>query len=281
MPSPPKRYFSTGYVEVNTRELSNAGCYVLEDGRPFFDFVCIFAANLGWDSRTQRSVLIFNPRVDHLMNHTNQVHQLREQGIHVLLSILNNHDQAGWSRFQTEDDARQFVQQLVGCVDTYGLAGIDIDDEYSDGRRNPSSLAMVTTLMREAMPDKIISKALWSDYDDFRESWNGRRLSDNLNYGWEMSYGGDPQWRIQPYLDAGMTAGQLAVGVTLPYGGDVKRVADYTVQKPLGGMMAFNVDTRSADQLSIASQILYRQATRAKPGCLTAPTPADPSAPDA
>ena len=270
MANNPKPYFSTGYVEVNSNAFSNAGCYVLQDGRQFFDFACIFAANLNWDSVNQRSELRFNPQVSHLLNETDQVKQLQAKGISVLLSVLNNHDRAGWSCFTSASDAEQFAQQLASCVEFYGFAGIDIDDEWSDGTPNLTSLAMVTSFMRDAMPDKVISKALWQDSRYFQEAWNGRRLADNLSYGWEMSYGGDPQSRLKPYLEAGMSPKQLALGVQLPYAGDVQAIAEYTVRNGLGGFMAYDVDTRSAQALSTASQTLYGEPAQAQPNCLAA-----------
>ena len=57
------------------------------------------------------------------------------------------------------------------------------------------------SIMNEIMPDKIISKALWEDSDYFKPIYNGKRLCDNLSYGWEMTYGGDPKFKLQPYAD--------------------------------------------------------------------------------
>src|SRR5581483_6644060 len=93
----------------------------------------------------------------------------------------------------------------------YGLNGFDIDDEYSTGSPNDTSLIMVTTIMRSIMPDTVISKALWSDASDFAATWNGRTLAGNLSYGAEMSYGGPPQYRLPAY-----TSGQPAANLLTP-----------------------------------------------------------------
>jgi len=66
--------------------------------------------------------------------------------------------------------------------------------------------------MRQIMPGKIISKALWSDQEYFRANWNGHTLAKNLNYGWEMSYGGQPQLLLEPYTQLGMNKNQLSFG---------------------------------------------------------------------
>src|SRR4051812_36935172 len=75
---------------------------------------------------------------------------------------------------------------------------------------------MVTTLLRQALPGKIVSKALFRDIQNFGPAWNGHTLTGNLTYGWEMSYF-DPNYagRLQPYVDAGMGKNQLAIGSIL------------------------------------------------------------------
>ena len=120
---------------------------------------------------------------------------------------------------------------------------------------------MVTTLLRQALPGKIVSKALFQDSQYFGPALNGHTLTGNLTYGWEMSYF-DPDYagRLQPYVDAGMGKNQLAIGV------DTGRThgpaaASFVRQNGYGGIMVFNV-------LSGVSNALYGQNTVAKPGCL-------------
>ena len=137
------------------------------------------------------------------------------KGITVLLTILNAHTQTGWSQFTDEATAQKFVDYLKSDVITpYGLDGIDIDDEYSIGPVvNANSLAMVTTLLKQTMPDKPITKALFADSFAFTANWEDHTLSANLDYGWQMSYyGGDANSRLSPYTSFGMKKNQLCLG---------------------------------------------------------------------
>lgn len=136
------------------------------------------------------------------------------EGITVLLTILNAHTQTGWSQFTDKATAKKFVDYLNSQVITpYGLDGIDIDDEYSNGPVVDNSLAMVTTLMKQTMPEKLITKALFADVDRFTANWEGHTLGANLDYGWQMSYyGGDAKSRLEWYTSHGMKKDQLCLG---------------------------------------------------------------------
>ena len=47
----------------------------------------------------------------------------------VLLSVLGNHQGAGFANFTSFAQADAFAAQLADAVTTYGLDGIDFDDE--------------------------------------------------------------------------------------------------------------------------------------------------------
>ena len=133
---------------------------------------------------------------------------------------MNAHTQTGWSQFTDEATAQKFVDYLNSQVITpYGLDGIDIDDEYSSGPVNANSLAMVTTLMKQTMPDKLITKALFADCFAFNTNWNCHTLASNLDYGWQMSYyGGDANSRLRWYASYGMKKNQLCLGFSAEQG---------------------------------------------------------------
>lgn len=146
---------------------------------------------------------------------------LQDKGITVLLSVMGAHSATGWSQFTDQATAQAFVDYLKSdVVDRYGLDGIDIDDEYSNGPANNTSLAMVTTLMRQTMPDKLVTKALCSrdcgacdDSGPFSGDWNGHTLASNLHYGWEMCYmGRSISSRLSAYVGYGMSKNRLSLG---------------------------------------------------------------------
>lgn len=177
------------------------------------------------------------------------VKQLQAGGTAVLMCVTNHWDEAGWSNFTDEASMNNFVQQLQQCVNRFGIDGIDIDDEYSTGTPNGESLVKITTKMREKMGnDIIISKALFSDVGYFAPQYKGKHLGDNLTYGWEMTYGGNPQSRLTPYLDH-MNKGRLLLGATPKPGAgreavdkDVDKDADWVIKNGYGGMMSFGAD---------------------------------------
>lgn len=265
-----KEFFNVAYVEVNTNNFANVGCYTLPGGQPFFDFACIFAANINLDEQSGQPVLFFNQQVSDLLNTTDAVKTLQSKGIKVLLTVLGNHQNAGWSCFTDQSTAQNFAQQLANCVAQYGLDGIDIDDEYSTCQTNNTSLIMVTYEMQQAMPGKIISKALFDDSQYFNVMWNNLTLADTLTYGWEMSYGdNDGPGRLAPYLNSGMQPKQLAIGVSTADDQSTQELAQYIKDNNLGGMMVYNVTNDSQDYLSIISQVLYGEDTIAQPDCLS------------
>ena len=213
-----------------------AARYVTAQGLNAVDIVCLFAANLAQsvsgdyvrlapDVPVPAGGTLAIAHQDYIAVFQQSVATLQASGITVLLSFLNNHDDAGWSQFSSEDDAKAFAAQLEYVVATYGFDGIDIDDEYSAiDLPLPNSLAMVTSLIRQQpsfvrnnqTPGKILSKALFNDldsqFDVFSGRYEGVGLAENLSYGWQMSYNDDPQGELPPYVQVGMAPSALAYG---------------------------------------------------------------------
>ncbi len=216
-----KTAISTVYISpANNAQFQDIECYVGTDGTPAIDVACLFAGNYATNTIPMLRANNNDPPTDKPLNPNIQsvldaglVQTLQDKGITVLLTIMNAHTDTGWSQFTDQQTAQNFVNYLQQyVVDPYQLDGIDIDDEYSNGPANNTSLPMVTTLMRQTMPDKLITKALWADSGPFSGNWNGHTLAESLNYGWEMSYYGSVGPRLSPYLGYGMTKNQLSLG---------------------------------------------------------------------
>ncbi len=184
------------YVEVNNYNLLNVGAYTLQtSGKQVFDVAIIFAANINYDTSKQRAYLYNNNNVTKVLNNAaTYVQPLQEKGIKVLLSVLGNHQGAGICNFPDQESARDFAVQLANTVYTYGLDGIDFDDEYANygnndtGQPNESSFVMLVQELRLLMPDKIISFYYYGPAKT-RLSWNGYRVGDYVNYSWNAVYG--------------------------------------------------------------------------------------------
>jgi hypothetical protein len=256
-----KTAISTIYITpTNNQQFHDIGCYVLPGGAPAIDVVCIFAGDYATNTIP---MLRANNNVPSTQNPLDQsiqdvlsaglVKALQDKGITVLLAILNAHTQTGWSQFTYAASAQAFVNYLETDVLTpYGLDGIDIDDEYSDGPENDTSLAMVTTLMKQTMPTKLITKALWSDWNVFQANWQGHTLGANLTYGWEMSYyGGDANSRLSFYTGYGMNKNQLCLGFSAEdrFSGlwnTIGPQAAQTISDGYAGGMMFNYENQPA-----------------------------------
>ncbi|WP_426476787.1 glycosyl hydrolase family 18 protein [Chryseobacterium sp. CBSDS_008] len=153
------------YVEVNNNNPLNAGSYTLQNtNRQLFDVAIIFAANINYDVSKSRAYISNNNNVTKVLNDVNTyVKPLQQKGIKVLLDLLGNHQGAGISNFPNREAAKDFALQVAHTVYTYGLDGVDLDDEYAGygnngtGQPNNSSFVMLLQELKAAMPDKLIT----------------------------------------------------------------------------------------------------------------------------
>ena len=85
------------FVEVNDENILNMGEYTMKsNGKPFFDVVSIFAANINVDSKTGRVHVFCNDQVSFLLRNADKfIRPLQAKGIKVAMTILGNHDEAG------------------------------------------------------------------------------------------------------------------------------------------------------------------------------------------
>ena len=245
--------FNMAYVEVNANRFENAGCYIQSDNqRPFFAAASIFAANVAGDSPNAPEIFL-NEQVQQILQST-QVKNLQKKGMKVLLSVLGNHQNAGWSCVTDPAAAKRFAGDIVQLVKKYNLDGIDIDDEYSRCLPNNYSMIMIAEAIK-ADPEfkgKLLTKALYHDVGYFAASYNGHKLSEYLDYGWEMSYSySDLMGRIKPYLQNGMPIERLMIGGVSgnPYP-DPYEIGKFTTQHQLAGLMVYDVTMNSEAYLS-------------------------------
>lgn len=260
------------YVELNSNKLSNIGCFVnKKNHKPFFNMTAIFAANINGED-VNHPYVYFNSEIDELLNHSDTVNELHQKGIKVLLTILGNHQQAGWSCMTDSKQAKVFANTLAMIVDKYHLDGIDIDDEYSPCSTNDYSMIMISHYLKTnpLFKDKLLTKALFRDAYYFRSEYEGVRLADLLDFGWEMSYGGGaPSYRLAPYVNYGMQPQRLLFGEsTGDYQPQAASWAKETIDDGYRGIMVYNVTRDSASFLDAIAKAEGQEGVDILPHCL-------------
>ncbi|ACZ21389.1 glycosyl hydrolase family 18 [Sanguibacter keddieii DSM 10542] len=255
---------SIAYVEVNSNELANVGKYELADGSNAFDVAIIFAANINHDGTAP--YLHLNDQVQATLDAADtQIKPLQDMGIKVTLSLLGNHQAAGFANFPTQASAEAFADEVADVVQTYGLDGVDIDDEwvtYGSGGTpavNPSSAAWLVDALHEKLPaDSLITL-----YDIGATSTSLQQaptsVVDKLDYIWNPYYGqyNPPQFDLDRSRlgAAAVDLGQTPVSTAT-------NLAARTVADGYGAFVTY--DLRAGDASSYLSAItreLYGQDT--------------------
>ena len=183
------------YIEVNHEDFATVGAFVREGAhRPVFDLAMIFAANINYDGCT--AYLHLNERVLETLRATEtQIRPLQRRGTKVLLSVLGNHEGAGFANFPIRHDADRFAAQVARVVHRCHLDGVDLDDEYSEygkngtGQPNEDSFVwFVRALRRHLGPHKLLTLYSIGPSVDRTVSAVGN-ASDDLDYAWNPWYG--------------------------------------------------------------------------------------------
>ncbi|ACU71561.1 mannosyl-glycoproteinendo-beta-N-acetylglucosaminidase [Catenulispora acidiphila DSM 44928] len=252
---------TTAYVEVNTNSITSAGNYTLaSNGANVFDIAIIFAANINYDGT--KATLYFNPQVQAVLdNAATQIAPLQAKGIKVLLSILGNHQGAGFANFPDQAGAAAFATLLSNAVNTYGLDGIDFDDEYADygtnGTPQPNawSFPYLVQALRNDLPNKIIS-LYYIGPASTTLSYGGINVGSLINYSWNPYYG---TWGVPGV--PGMTKAQLApaaIDVQNTSSSTTSSLAQQTVSNGYGVFNTYNLpDTDASASISAFTQALY------------------------
>jgi hypothetical protein len=261
---------SVAYIEVNSNSMLSVGNYTLASGGGnVFDIGVIFAANINYDTTTNSAYLYFNPQVQSVLdNVSTQIRPLQAKGIKVELSILGNHQGAGFANFPSQAAASAFAKQLSDAVTQYGLDGIDFDDEYADygnngtGQPNASSFVYLVSALRQDMPNKLITL-----YDigpaASSMSYGGVDVTQDINYAWNPWYG---SWAVPSIALPNSQLSPAAVEIGATPASTAASLAQQTVDGGYGVYLTYNLD--GSDQhtyISSFTQTLYGSAATYTP----------------
>lgn len=254
------------YVEVNSNDFSHVADYSLVGtDLPAFDIGVIFAANINYEDGAAQ--LHLNDRVtETLTNADTQIRPVQERGTKVLLSILGNHQGAGFANFEDYADADAFAAQLEAVVEEYGLDGIDFDDEWSDygtndtSQPNASSFVYLVHALRNRLGDeKLITFydiGPSSDATEYKHMYAG----DLLNYAWNPYYG---SWK--PPVIEHMSADRLgaaAVDLSRTSAETTTMLAQKTVDEGYGMFVTYNLtDANQEEFISLFTSVLKGRNT--------------------
>ena len=250
---------SVAYVEVNDNAVENVGKYTLSDGSPVFDVAVIFAANINYDGAN--AYLYFNPQVQSVLdNAATTIRPLQQKGIKVVLSILGNHEGAGFANFPSQQAASAFAGQLSDAVARYGLDGIDLDDEYADygtngtGQPNDSSFVYLVSALRDDLPDKLLT-FYFIGPSAARLTYGGVDAGAKFDYSWNAYYG---TWSVPAVSLPKERLSPAAIEINGTPSGTAQSLAHQTVAEGYGVFLTYNLGGGDQhDYLSSFTRELY------------------------
>lgn len=251
---------SVVYIEVNNESMTNAAKYTLaKSGAQVFDIALIFAANINYDGTN--AYLHFNENVQRVLdNVATEVRPLQAKGIKVLLSILGNHQGAGFANFPTQQAAEAFAQELADAVTRYGLDGIDFDDEYAGygnngtGQPNDFSFVYLVSALREKLPDKLITLYDIGPASD-RLSYDGVSIANTFDYAWNPWYG---TWMVPSGPSDKARLSPAAVSFSATSSSTAASLAQRTVAEGYGAFLTYNLTSaNTAQYISAFTDKLY------------------------
>jgi hypothetical protein len=150
---------------------------------------------------------------------------------------------------------------LSNAVTTYGLDGIDFDDEYADygtngtGQPNAWSFPYLVQALRNDLPNKIIS-FYYIGPSSTTLSYGGINVGSLINYSWNPYYG---TWGVPGV--PGMTKAQLApaaIDIQNTSSSTATSLAQQTVSNGYGVFNTYNLpDTDVSAYISSFTQALY------------------------
>lgn len=261
------------YVEVNNSNMLNVGSYTLQDSnKQLFDIAIIFAGNINYDTSKSRAYIANNNNVTKVLNNIETyVKPLQQKGIKVLLDILGNHQGAGLANFPNREAARDFALQIANTVYTYGLDGIDLDDEYAGygnngtGQPNDGSFVMFLQELKKAMPDKLITFYNIGPVIN-KQNFEGDKAGNYINYAWNPYYGAYNIPSVPPLDKTKLSPSAIWIKNSNTQSTSVTTLSNLATKSKNDGYGVFMwydlKGTNSADYLSAGSNILYGENTK-------------------
>ncbi|MGB3152409.1 MAG: glycosyl hydrolase family 18 protein [Maribacter sp.] len=255
------------YIEVNSFNMLNAGAYILENGKPFFDYAMVFGANINYDPISDRPVLGLNVNTLNVLENSElTIKPLQDKGIKVLLSILGNRQRYGFANLPDRETAANFAQQVAARIEEFNLDGVDLDDEFvnygEDEVPSPNEFSFILLLeeLRKVMPNKLITFYNIGESSRFT-TFNGVEAGSILDYAWQPFYGvyntsGLPDGLTkEKYSASAINLSTNPVSLALSH-------ASRTKEDDFGAYMMYNLTTRDFTQyLNAISKELYDQTT--------------------
>lgn len=179
----------TTYIETNDINPLNMGEYYFCGTDPkdyVVDHVILFASNIRGTVSTVE--LYHNPNQTYILNHASTlIKPLQDKGIKVLLGLLGDHTGVGFANL-TSAQKNSFAQQVADCVETYGLDGVDFDDEYAEygrisGTPSPSGANFSALIQALRENEKMSGKLITAFRYGYATSFNQTALNA-LDYMW-------------------------------------------------------------------------------------------------
>lgn len=153
----------TVYIQTKDINPLNMGEYYFTGtDEQVVDHVILFASYIHGTTSTAK--LYHNYTQKYILDNANTlVKPLQDKGIKVLLGLLGDYTGIGFANLNYIQ-RESFAQQVADCVATYGLDGVDFDEEFADyghiaGTLSPSgeNFSLLIQRLRELMPDKLIT----------------------------------------------------------------------------------------------------------------------------
>ncbi len=182
-----KKNILIAYVEVNNRAFKNVTCFVDEEGKPIIDLAWVFAPNINIDPNTKKVKVTYNKQVQGLIS-KGYIRYVQSKGIKVGMTLLGNHDNAGFRNFRDLGEAKEFAQHVAAEMRRLGLDAIDFDDEYSatPSWANNESFVMVVSEIKRLLPDKFVHCYIFGGASS--SSYQGKRMGDVADAGASAFY---------------------------------------------------------------------------------------------